>query len=54
MREDFHRVYFLRHDAESPAPWHLAAKPLIVDTACGLYAVRPILNLLPATSLWRR
>ncbi|MCA2966801.1 MAG: hypothetical protein INH40_23130 [Acidobacteriaceae bacterium] len=61
LGEDFNWVYFLRHDAEFPAPrafweydarnplapwWYLTAKPLIVDTAYGLYAVRRMVDLL--------
>ena len=58
--EDFNWVFFLRRDFDYPAPkafwaldarnplapwWYLLAKPLIVDTAYGIYSVRKLVNL---------
>lgn len=58
--EDFNWVFFLRRDFEYPAQkafwaldarnplapwWYLLAKPLIVDTAYGIYAVRKLVDL---------
>lgn len=58
--EDFNWVFFLRRDFDYPAQkafwaldarnplapwWYLLAKPLIVDTAYGIYAVRKLVDL---------
>ncbi len=60
LGEDFNWVYFLQHHQEYPAQqafweydarnplapwWYLAVKPLILDTAYGIYAVRKVADL---------
>jgi len=67
LGEDFNWVYFLQHHAEYPAQqafwqhdarnplapwWYLAVKPLIIDTAYGIYAVRKVVDLVCGLSVY--
>lgn len=67
LGEDFNWVYFLQnheqvpaqrafweYDARNPlAPWwYLAIKPLVLDTAYGLYAVRKVVDLICGLSVY--
>jgi hypothetical protein len=61
LGEDFNWVYFLQHHEEQPAQqafwahdarnplapwWYVAVKPLVIDAAYGLYAVRKVVDLV--------
>ncbi len=67
LGEDFNWVYFLQHHAEYPAQkafwehdsrnplapwWYLAVKPLVIDTAYGIYAVRKVVDLVCGLSVY--
>lgn len=67
LGEDFNWVFFLQHHGDHPAQrafwehdarnplapwWYLAVKPLIIDTAYGLYAVRKVVDLVCGLSVY--
>lgn len=67
LGEDFNWVYFLQRHAEYPAArafwdhdarnplapwWYLAVKPLVIDTAYGLFAIRKVVDLLCGLSVY--
>ena len=67
LGEDFNWVFFLRRDFDYPAQkafwaldarnplapwWYLLAKPLIVDTAYGIYALRKLVDLACGLSVY--
>lgn len=67
LGEDFNWVYFLQHHEQQPAQqafwqhdarnplapwWYLAVKPLIIDTAYGIYAVRKVVDLVCGLSVF--